>query len=618
MFRERIRQRFRALDDWLKIEIDRIPEGGINHLPTKLLPFIWFFMRQVKVPLFGIAITEGLFAVLISVMFWYVGELVSQEHYVEAMLWLGFALLMLRFVIGTLAEIFYHLVYIPYVGNLVRRQLYWYTARQSLSFFQNDFAGRIANKLLQSAPRMRDAVKSTIGAVWFCAIFTASNLWFLYQANLWLAVPLLCWLVGYILVLRYFVPKVQKRSAILAENFSTLTGQVVDSFTNFLPTKYFARTQHEDKRVVGLLKKHGQSFRDTTQTIWLMSFVIDILNTALLIATAMIGFWLVETQGQAGLAAIAMALPMVLQATFQSGWIMYEVSGIFENLGTVQEGIEVLSHTHNVTDEKDAKRLEVAPGNARIEFKDVCFGYGEDEDSFVFNNFNLVIPAGQKVGLVGTSGAGKSTLTSLLVRAYDLNSGQILINDQEIAKVRQDSLREAITVVTQESYLFHRSVIDNICYGKPDATRAEVIEAVRKASAYDFVLELEDNKGRKGFDAHVGERGVKLSGGQKQRVGIARAILKDAPILILDEATSALDSESEHAIQASLENIMEGKTVIAVAHRLSTLRQMDRILVMSEGRIIEDGTHDSLVQKAGGHYAKLWAMQSGGFLPDAE
>lgn len=608
----------RSIDHWdrrLRINIEKLPPEGIDQLPTKLLPFMWFFIKQVKGPVLTIAITEGIFAVLISVMFWYVGELVGQAQYAQATLWLGAALLLLRFVVGTLAEIFYHLVYTPYVGNMIRRQLYWYTARQSLAFFQNDFAGRIANKLLQSAPRLRDVVKSTIGSVLFAATFTVSNLWFLSTTNFWLAVPLVFWLVGYVTALWYFVPKVQKRSSIHAEDMSTLTGQVVDSFTNFLPTKYFARTEHEDNRVVGLLNKHSGSFRDLTATIWFMSFIIDIMNTALLVATALIGFWLIDTQGQAGLAAIAMALPMALQATFQSGWIMYEVSGIFEGLGTVQEGIDALSKVHDVTDDKKASRLTVDHGQASIVFKDVTFKYSPESDP-VFENFNLVIPAGQKVGLVGTSGAGKSTLTSMLVRAYDIDGGQILINDQDIATVQQESLRENITVVTQESYLFHRSVLDNICYGKPDAKMSEVIAAAKQASAHDFILGLEDNKGRQGYKAHVGERGVKLSGGQKQRVGIARAILKDAPILILDEATSALDSESEHAIQHSLENIMEGKTVIAVAHRLSTLRQMDRILVLEHGRIIEDGSHDELIAKPNGRYAKLWSMQSGGFLAE--
>lgn len=610
-----LKNKIMRLDDKLHIEIDQMPPEGLDKLPTKLWPFIWFFAKQVKIPLFGIAITEGVFAFLISVMFWYVGELVKQEEYGAAMLWLGAALLAVRLVIGTLAEIFYHLVYTPYVGNLVRRQLYWYTSGQSLSFFQNDFAGRIANKLLQSAPSLRDAVKSTIGAVWFAAIFTISNLWFLIAVDFWLALPLILWLIGYALVLWYYVPKVQKNAAAHSEDHSTLTGQIVDTFTNALPIKYFARTKHEDERVVGLLKKHSKSMRGITATIWQMTFVIDIMNTVLLIATAYVGYILIETQGQIGLAAVAMAMPMVLQATFQSGWIMYEVSGIFENLGRVQEGIEVLTRKHDVTDKKDAKDLSVNRDNSSIEFKNVTFNYGRDDAAItVFKDFNLKIPAGQKVGLVGRSGAGKSTITNLLVRAYDVKEGAILIGGHDISEVRQETLRRHITIVTQESYLFHRSIFDNIRYGKPDASDEEIFEAAKRASAHDFILSLEDNKGRQGYLAHVGERGVKLSGGQKQRVGIARAILKDAPILILDEATSALDSESEHAIQTALEGIMEDKTVIAVAHRLSTLRQMDRILVMEEGEIIEDGTHDELITMKKGHYAKLWKMQSGGFL----
>ncbi len=604
-------------DEKLRIEINRMPDEGIKDLPTKLYPFIWYFIRQVKGPTLGIAITEGIFAVLISVMFWYVGALVEQGDYGAAMLWLGGALLLIRFVTGTLAEIFYHLIYIPYVCNVVRHQLYWYTARQPLSFFQNDFAGRIANKLQQTGPSLRDAVKSAIGAVWFAAVFTISNLYFLSSVNIWLALPLVIWLIGYILVLWHFTPKVQARSKAHSEDFSTFMGQLVDSFTNALPIKYFARTRHEDQRVLDLLYQHSKSLRHATGTIWLMSFVIDILNTVLLISTAAVGFWLIETQGQPGIAAMAMALPMVLQATFQSGWIMYEVSGIFENLGNVQEGIDVLTKPHEVVTKKGAKDLKIDGKPASITYKSVCFDYDRQEGSDtrpVLENFNLSIPAGQKVGLVGRSGAGKSTITNLIVRAYDVKSGEIMINDQNIADVTQHSLRSSITVVTQESYLFHRSIFENIQYGKPDATMDEVIEAAKRASAHEFILNLEDNKGRKGYEAHVGERGVKLSGGQKQRIGIARAILKDAPILILDEATSALDSESEHAIQAALESIMDDKTVIAIAHRLSTLRQMDRIIVMDAGQIIEDGTHDVLIQKENGHYAKLWRMQSGGFL----
>jgi ATP-binding cassette subfamily B multidrug efflux pump len=602
-----------GLDNKLRIDIDQLPPEGIARLPTKLWPFIWFFARQIKGLLAFILTMELLVAASSSVIFWYVGRLVERQHYTEALLLGGLALVVLRQqMIGMLHGI-YDLFYTPFVGNMIRRQLYWYTAQQSLSFFNNDFAGRIANKLIQSAPSVRDVLKSTIGAVWFASIFTASNLYFMARISWWLALPLIVWLALYASVLRYFVPKVQKRSTANSHVMSHLTGQAVDSFTNFLPIKYFARTLHEDSRMVGILRDHSRTFRETTSTIWLMSLVIDVLNTTLLVATAMVGFWLIRTRGQAGIGAMAMALPMALQATFQSGWIMFEISGIFENLGRVQEGIEALTKPHAIVDVPNAVPLRIAGPTAAVAFKNVSFGYGRD-DTLVLHNFDLAVPAGQKVGLVGKSGAGKSTVANLIVRAYDVEDGEILIDGQNIAQVTQDSLRHSITVVTQESYLFHRSIADNIRYGNLDAAMEDVIAAAKKANAHDFITALEDNHGRKGYDAHVGERGVKLSGGQRQRIGLARAIIKDAPILILDEATSALDSESEHAIQAALEGVMAHKTVIAIAHRLSTLRQMDRIIVMEAGHIIEDGTHEDLICKPGGTYAMLWAMQSGGFL----
>ncbi len=603
-------------DEPFHIKIDKLSPKGVESLPNKLWPFIWSFVKQVKVPTIAIAAIEGILAISISLMFWYVGILVDNGDYTAAILWLGLALLLSRLITEILIEALYHLVYTPYVCNVVRHQLYWYTIRQPLSFFQNDFAGRIANKLQQTGPSLRDAVKSALGSVWFCVVFSATNLYFLYSVNLWLGIPLTIWIISYILILKYFTPKIQERSKAHSEDFSTFIGQLVDSFTNALPIKYFARTRHEDDRVLGLLNQHSKSLRHATGTIWLLSFVINVLNTILLISTAFVGFWLIETQGQAGIAAMAMALPMVLQATFQSNWIMFEVSGIFENLGQVQEGIDVLSKPHSVVTKKGAQDLIVDGKPASIDYRSVSFDYDrvDEGQKAILEKFNLSIPAGQKVGLVGRSGAGKSTITNLIMRAYDVKAGEIAINDQNIADVTQYSLRTNITVVTQESYLFHRSIFDNIQYGKPDATMDDVIEAAKRASAHEFILGLEDSEGRKGYEAHVGERGVKLSGGQKQRIGIARAILKDAPILILDEATSALDSESEHAIQTALESIMDNKTVIAIAHRLSTLRQMDRIIVMDQGQIIEDGTHDELVAIKGGHYAKLWAMQSGGFL----
>lgn len=606
---------FSALNQKMSLDIDRLPAGGITALPTQLLPFMWFFIRQIKGMLAVMLSLELVIAVSSSLVFWYVGELVKQGEFTAALLWGGFGLLIMRQFMIDLCHGIYDFKFIPYVGNMIRRQLYWYTARQSLAFFQNDFAGRIANKLIQSAPSLRDVIKSTLGSVWYALIFSISNLWFMAQASIWLALPLACWLLLYILTLCFFVPKVQKRSAAHAHVMSNLTGQIVDGFTNFLPTKYFARMEFEDRRVVGLLQDHSRTFRATTGTLWLMNFVIGMLNTCLLAATCLVGFWLIETQGHAGTAALAMALPMALQATFQSGWIMFEVAGIFENIGRVQEGLEALSKPLTVIDKPAAQPLQIPQGAATIQFDDVTFNYGAD-DRPVLENFNLRIPAGQKVGLVGRSGAGKSTIASLLVRAYDINDGRILIADQDIASVQQESLRRQITVVTQESYLFHRSVLDNIRYGNADASLDAVVAAAKKAAAHEFIMRLADSKGRHGYDSHVGERGVKLSGGQKQRVGIARAVLKNAPILILDEATSALDSESEHAIQQALTDIMVGKTVIAIAHRLSTLRQMDRILVLEAGKIIEDGTHDQLINRKNGHYARLWQMQSGGFLPD--
>ncbi len=592
-------------------------DGGA--LPTTLWAFTWHFIRPMKGVVATMAVVELVYAILLSRMFWYVGVLVEHQNYTAAMLWLGAALISLRFMSGVIVEGLIHLVYRPFGANSIRFQLYCYTIRQSLSFFQNDFSGRLANKIQQTGRSLRDVVLSLSGAIWFASVFTLSNLFLLSLKNFYLALPLLIWVVLYIAALCYFTPRIQKYSKISSDSFSHFIGQLVDTMTNALPVKYFVQREQEENRARELLNTHASMFRVTASNIWLLNVVVEILNSTLLITTALIGYWMVQTQGQIGLAAMAMALPMVLQATFQSGWIMNEVSGIFENLGSVQEGVDDLTKSHTVTDSENAKDIIINIAPPPISYRNVVFRYdrtGEVHDNAVLRDFCLDIPSKQRLGLVGRSGAGKTTLINLLLRAHDIEDGQILVNGQDISMVTQDSLRRQITMVTQDSYLFHRSIMDNIRYGRPDATLDEVMAAAQKAYAHDFIMKLEDNAGRKGYEAHVGERGVKLSGGQKQRIAIARAILKDAPILILDEATSALDSESEHAIQNALADIMQNKTVIAIAHRLSTLRQMDRIIVLDHGQIVEDGTHHALLRRKDGHYAKLWHMQSGGFLHD--
>lgn len=604
----------REIKAWLRLDIERLPPEETVVLPTNLLAFAWYFMRQAKGVLITMMTLELLLALALSAAFWYVGLLVAEGNYTTPLLLGGAAILIGRYFTRLALFWMNEIVFMPHFGNLVRRQVFWYVSRHSLAYFQNDFAGRIGQKLLQSAPSLRDALRSSIGAVWFVAIFTISNLWILSDINFWLALPMYIWVVGYIFMLWFFVPKVKRLATLHSEDMSQLTGQTVDIFTNFLLCKFFARIKHEDGRVVGLLHRHSASFKKTNKVIALLGACMETWNILLLTTTAWVGYLLLANNG-IEIAALAIALPMALQATFQAGWIMNEVSSIFENLGTVQEGIDTLAKPHTVTDEAGAKELVVTPATADIAYSGVHFHYGQEDGVRVMEDFTLHIPAGQKVGIVGRSGAGKSTLTTLLVRAFDVEAGDIRIAGQNIAEITQDSLRRAITTVTQESYMFHRSVFDNIAYGKPDATEAEVEAAAKAASAHDFIQLLSDAKGRTGYAAHVGERGVKLSGGQKQRIAIARAILKDAPILVLDEATSALDSESEVAIQHALEEVMTDKTVIAIAHRLSTLQQMDRIIVMDQGRIVEDGTHSTLIAQ-NGTYADLWAHQTGGYLQE--
>ncbi|HSQ73604.1 MAG TPA: ABC transporter ATP-binding protein, partial [Rubrivivax sp.] len=479
---------------------------------------------------------------------------------------------------------------------------------QSMGFYQDEFAGRIATKVMQTALAVRDTWLIFTDILVYVVIYFVTMVAVVGAFDAWLMVPFLGWLVLYVLTLWYFVPRLGRVAQQQADARSLMTGRVTDAYTNIATVKLFSHSHREAHFARGAMHEfmvtaYGQMRLVTGFEI--VNQILSVLLIGAISATALL-LW---TQGAVGVGAVAAATAMAFRLNGISHWVMWEMATLFEHIGTVQDGMATLSRTRSVVDRPGAQPLVVARGEVR--FEDVSFAYGGARK--VVDGFSLVIRPGEKIGLVGRSGAGKSTIVNLLLRLYDIEGGRILIDGQDIAGVTQESLRRQVGMVTQDTSLLHRSVRDNIVYGRPEASHAEMLHAAERAEAHDFILGLADQKGRKGYDAHVGERGVKLSGGQRQRVAIARVMLKDAPILLLDEATSALDSEVEAAIQASLDTLMQGKTVVAIAHRLSTIAAMDRLVVMDQGRIVEMGDHQSLLA-AGGIYARLWAHQSGGFL----
>ena len=497
------------------------------------------------------------------------------------------------------------------MGNfpmLVRWNAHRYLLDQSYGFFQNEFSGRIATKVMQTSLAVRDTVMKLLNVLLFVVIYMVTALILVASADIRLCLPIVIWLGFYVLVQRYFVPKMKNIAMLQADARSLMTGRIVDSYTNIITLKLFSHSSRESDYVRDGMSDFLNTVHPQMRLVTKLNFVLWSLNMLLVLSTGALGIYL-WTTGTITPGAIAIVMSLSIRLTGMSHWIMWEISSLFENIGTVQDGINTLSIPNAVADNEQAKDLQVTAGD--IEFKDVSFAYNDDGE--VFRHLNLHIPAAEKIGIVGRSGAGKSSLVSLLLRFYDIQSGTVSIDQLNIRDVRQESLRANIAMVTQDTSLLHRSVRENIMFGRPEASEEQMIAAAEQAQAHEFILSLQDNMGRRGYDAHVGERGVTLSGGQRQRIAIARVLLKDAPILVLDEATSALDSEVEASIQLSLNKLMQGKTVIAIAHRLSTIAAMDRLVVFDKGEIVEQGTHQQLIAK-NGVYSKLWSHQSGGFI----
>ena len=592
--------------------------------PTGSMAFFGFFLKPYRGVLLATLILAGISAASELFVYVYLGRLVDwmtvsnpdnflREHGL-ALVWMVFVIAIVRPVsmLGSRAMI--NLAIAPGLSNAVRWQNHRYVLRQSMLFYQNDFAGRISQKVMQTGHAVREAVVNVIDGSWMLLIYLIGVVWLFVDINGWLLLPISLWLMAYLCVVFFMVPPVRQKSANLSEANSGLMGRIVDSYTNIQSVKLFAHDSLEEEFAASGMRKLVAAFHSLMRAILSMTIALTVLNTLLVIATAgvSIALW---ARGLVSVGEIAVANGLIIRINQMSSWILRTITSLFENIGAVQNGIETISQPIDIVDVEDAKTLEVSEG--RLKFNAVGFHYEEKKSeltpNIVIDDCSFEVAPGEKIGFVGRSGAGKSTLVNLLMRFHDVQSGAICIDGQDIREVTQNSLRQSIAVVTQDTSLLHRSIRDNIRYGRREATDDDVIRAANRAEAMSFIPDLSDPFGRTGLDAHVGERGVKLSGGQRQRIAIARVILKDAPILILDEATSALDSEVEAAIQEQLNSLMQGKTVLAVAHRLSTIAALDRLIVLDAGRIVETGTHQELIDK-NGLYARLWHRQSGGFI----
>ncbi|NNN57644.1 ABC transporter ATP-binding protein [Vibrio sp. 1-2 (7-a)] len=596
------------------------PKSTPDQPPSGMLAFLRYYTRGYEKPLIIMSLMATIVAVVEVMLFGAMGQLVdwlstsNPETFLQDnkadLIFYGTLLLV---VMPILVIVYSLLVHQTLLGNYpmsIRWLAHRYLLNQSLNFYQDDFAGRVATKVMQTSLAVRETVMKAMDVFVYVTVYFTSMIIMLATADWRLMIPMIVWLLAYIAIQIYFVPKLKDVASAQADARSTMTGRIVDSYTNIQTVKLFSHSQRETQYAEQGMKGFLNTVYRQMRLVTGFDVAVEISNYILVFSVAALSIYL-WLDSAISVGAIAIAVSLALRVNGMSMWIMWEVGALFENMGTVVDGMKTLSKPIDIKDKPDAKDLVVTEGG--IHFDNVSFHYGENKG--VISHLDLNIKPGEKVGLVGRSGAGKSTLVNLLLRFHDVEDGSIKIDGQNISEVTQDSLRSKIGMVTQDTSLLHRSIRDNILYGNPDATEEDLLKATKQAHAHEFIETLTDPFGNVGYDAQVGERGVKLSGGQRQRIAISRVLLKDAPLLVLDEATSALDSEVEAAIQESLNELMQGKTVIAIAHRLSTIAQMDRLIVLDKGSIVEQGSHQELIAN-NGIYAQLWAHQTGGFIAE--
>jgi ATP-binding cassette subfamily B multidrug efflux pump len=598
--------------------LNPFPENFLVTPPKTLLPFIWSCTKNLRWLILCMALLTAFIGSFEAVLFSYMGSLIDLlNHSNRNEFWSQhFSMLVLAsliLILSTILILFQTLIKHQSLAGAFPMRMRWNFHRlllnQSMNFYHNEFAGRVAAKVMQTALAVRDLWFILADILIYVVIYFLTMILVIGKFNYVLMFPFVAWVIFYILALIYFVPRLSNLSRNQADARSLMTGRITDAYTNISTIKLFSHAGREANFVKVAMKEFLVSVNNQMRLVSWIEIINHLLSMLLVIGTVVVAIWL-WSSNEIMVGVIATSTAMALRLNGISHWVMWEMTSLYEQVGILQDGLNTLAMHQEIKDEKSAKDLQIK--KASVSFQNIVFNYPAQKKS-VIHNFSLNIKPGEKVGLVGRSGSGKSTLVNLLLRFYDLKEGVIMIDNQDISKVKQNSLREKIGMVTQDTSLLHRSIKDNIAYGRPNASQKEIIHAAKRAKAHDFILQLEDNFYRRGYDAHVGERGVKLSGGQRQRISIARVMLKDAPILLLDEATSALDSEIEVVIQQSLYQLMEGKTVIAIAHRLSTIAAMDRLIIIDKGKIIEEGSHAKLIKKKG-LYSRLWKHQSGGFL----